>query len=468
MRNWTRNWTRPTASTARRAELPSRRRLLGVAAAAIALAGTRPAAAGQSAGDADILVLGAGIAGLAAAAELSRAGARVLVLEARGRIGGRIATDRRLGPPVELGAAWIHGTAGNPLAEIARHLALPTFRTDFDSLTLVDRAGRTVDDETLEDLDDAYESLIAAVAADGRPGMSVAERIAALAPQDLADPLLQWALAAYVEFDTGAPLEMLSSDLFDADAAFDGPDLLLPQGYDRLLAPLAAGLDIRLGEVVREVAWNRQGVAVRTERQIHAARKAICCLPLGVLQAGGVAFTPALPGPMQRALQRLGAGAVAKAIALFDRPFWPSGIQYFGRLAEPAGRWSYILNHMAFGGGPVLTLFSFGRAAAPAEALDDSVAEREIVAALRQVFGPQAPAPARLLRSGWSADPFARGAYSYPGPDAVAADFDLLAGPVGGRLFLAGEHTLFAHHGTAHGALLSGRRAAAAALAAPD
>ncbi|MFC3229222.1 flavin monoamine oxidase family protein [Marinibaculum pumilum] len=468
MRNWTRSWTRPTASTARRADLPSRRRLLGGAAAAIALAGARPASAGQSAGDADILVLGAGIAGLAAAAELSRAGARVVVLEARDRIGGRIATDRRLGPPVELGAAWIHGTAGNPLAEIARHLELPTFRTDFNSLTLADRAGRAVDDDTLDDLDDRYEALMVALARDGRRGLSVAEGIATLAPQDVADPLMQWALAANAEFDTGAPLGILSSALFDAEEAFGGPDLLLPRGYDRLLAPLAAGLDIRLGQVVREVAWNRQGVTVRTDRQVHAARKAICCLPLGVLQARSLAFTPALPGPMQVALQRLGAGAVAKAVALFERPFWPSGIQFFGRLTEPPGRWCYILNHMAFGGGPILTLFSFGAAAAPAEALDDAEAEREIVVALRQVFGPQASAPARLLRSGWTADPFARGAYSYPRPDAVAADFDLLAGPVGDRLFLAGEHTLFAHQGTAHGALLSGRRAAAAALAAPD
>ncbi|NJN20107.1 MAG: FAD-dependent oxidoreductase [Leptolyngbya sp. RL_3_1] len=411
-----------------------------------------------------IIVVGAGIAGLAAAHALSRQGAQVIVLEAKPHIGGRLLTDHSLGAPFEIGAGWIHGPEGNPVSALAAQINAETVVTDDNSLQVYERDGTVVSNAALRDLDRRFQRLLTAVdeAVDTNDGRSLREAILQVDRDALNDPLLYWALSAFTEFDTGGPIESLSAAYFDEDDAFAGADVVLTQGYDRILAPLAAGLDIRLNTQVTAIASAADGVTVSTQIAALDADAVICAVPLGVLKAGHIAFYPPLPEGHQRAIRQVPMGNVTKVALQFATPFWPLDVQYFGLQSEIKGKWPYVMNYRTFSDRNILVALSFGTYAGQVETRSDAAIQAEIMDSLRVVFGEAIPEPAQMIVTRWSQDPETLGAYSFTGKDVQPRDFAQLAAPVGDRLFFAGEHTTFEYHGTTHGAYLSGIAAATA------
>jgi monoamine oxidase len=188
----------------------------------------------------------------------------------------------------------------------------------------------------------------------------------------------------------------------------------------------------------------------------------VCAVPLGVMKSGAITFDPPLPAPLRDAVAQIGFGTVTKIALKFDKPFWPTDTQYFGMMTQPQGRWNYWLNYRRFSDHNILLGFSFGNYAAQADRMRPSEMTRDALKVLRSVWGTAVAHPTQVLTTHWSQDPHFKGAYSFPQTGGTIAQFDRFAQPVAGRLFMAGEHTLFDHHGTTHGALLSGRRAARA------
>jgi monoamine oxidase len=429
----------------------------------LGLAATLAPKSARAVSDPDVLVIGAGIAGLAAARTLAEAGKSVIVLEASGRIGGRIHTDRSLGLPVELGAGWIHGPRGNPISALARNAGLETFVTDDDSLVVHRADGALVPDADVvagearlarlaERIDEAVEADMAMSAAIGRFGDG-----------ELEDPLLRWMLSAYLEFLTGGPIDAISAAMWDEDESFSGADVILPAGYDRILPQLGRGLDIRFGERVLSIAYDSNGVSITTSSGSFQAKHVVCTLPIGVLKAGRVTFDPPLPTAYQRSIEALGMGQVTKLALRFEQPFWPQDVQYFGVTTEPMGRWNYFMNAMTYGDVPLLMGVSLGSYAPIVDAMRDDEATADMMDVLRGVFGTTIPEPTGVLKTAWSRDPLALGAYSFAKVGATPDDFDRFAAPIG-PVHFAGEHTSFDYHGNVHGAYLSGLRAAAAIL----
>lgn len=408
----------------------------------------------------DVIIIGAGIAGLAAARTLADEGMRVVVLEAANRIGGRIHTDRSLGLPVEVGAGWIHGPQGNPISDLARQAGQDTFVTDDESFELFTSDGSYIGDDALEDGIEQLEAAAAIIDEELDEDRSLEAALRGYAPGVVDDPLTRWMLSAYTEFSTGGPLADLSGLYYDEDDVFPGADVILPDGYDAILPPLAAGLDIRLRHRVNAITHSETGVIISTTQGDFTARAAICTLPLGVLKAGGVTFDPPLPSAHRQAIDRIGVGNVTKFALRFDRPFWQEDIQYFGVMTDPPGRWNYVLNTLTHSPVPMLMAVSLGDYAAQVEAMDDQAALADVMQVLRGVMGSGIPEPSGHLMSRWSRDPLAQGAYSFASVGSAPDDFAHLAQPVGETLFFAGEHTDFAYHGTVHGAYLSGIKAA--------
>ncbi|MCS6882307.1 MAG: NAD(P)/FAD-dependent oxidoreductase [Oscillochloridaceae bacterium] len=403
----------------------------------------------------DTLIIGAGVAGLAAARALQAAGQHICVLEARERVGGRIATDRTYGP-VELGAEFVHGDRACTWTEI-RAAGLRT--RPWGTSRRFARGGRLLspDDPAIAR---TYELFELVNTYDG-PEVSVAELIARhTTPGDPAGEfVLRW--LANLEAADPARLSAVAIARERAESQNGSGNFHLLDGYDCLTNHMAAGLPIRLGAPVARLVWRPGAVVARLARgEALTARRALITAPAGVLRAGRPAFDPPLPAERLAALHAIGVGHVTKLILWFDRQLWPefTVLSTDGQVVTwwPApGAATPTL--MGYAGGPAaLRLAARGEAGAIATGL----------AELTALFGADARAACLGGRlADWSRDPWSLGAYTYS-PVSMGDARAILAAPLAETLYFAGEATVTGGHlATVHGAIESGYRAAAEILA---
>jgi len=413
--------------------------------------------------DADVIVIGAGAAGLAAARALASAGWRVIVLEARDRIGGRVWTDHRFGPvPVERGAEFIHGQQADTWAWVRRAGARTEPVTRWAGRRLVQEDGRLVGPDVFEQRPDLAPvfTLEERLAAYHGPDISLAEWLAAQQFSPLAAHIADMRMA-HANCATPATISVaeLAHELRISDK---GPgDFHILDGYDHVIGLIAEGLNIWLGAAVTEIRWGEDGVEITVETfERLSSRYAVVTLPLAVLKAGVVAFDPPLPLTKQQAIAALNMGPAMKLIMCFEEPFWDRDMTFLtGRDPMPVW-WTVRL------GAPLLIGFITGPRAAQLAAHGPDGALEQGLAALAAIFGD---APRRLFADhalvDWAADEWARGGYSSvpPGKHGMRA----VLAEATGALHFAGEATVFASNpATVHGALHSGDRAAEEIVAA--
>lgn len=420
--------------------------------------GNEPSSASQR-----ILVVGAGIAGLAAARELVRRGNSVVVLEARNRIGGRIWTTRAMGIPVDLGASYIHGPLGNPISTLAKEFGVPLVEADEDNEMLYAAPHTPLTEAQADAMDAETTALCGAIEQLGEQieeDISIADALASVPGGKAPSNGASWRLYSDNVVEFGAELDRMSLFFGRDDEEFAGSDVFLSGGYDQIPRGLETGLDVRLGHVVRVVEYDSGGVKITTDRGTFNGDRAIVTLPLGVLKAGTVSFSPALPASTQGAIDRLAMGVLNKVVLKYAAPFWPEEGFFFGHLGQPVGEFPEFLNVQGLAGAPVLMGLTGGDFARSTEQLDDESVVADAMTALREMFGATIPDPEEFQVTRWASDPFSLGAYSFVPVGASSVNFDTLALPVTDRLLFAGEATSRRYRSTVHGAYLSGVEAA--------
>ncbi|XP_077246795.1 protein FLOWERING locus D-like protein [Tasmannia lanceolata] len=428
----------------------------------------------------NVVIIGAGLAGLAAARQLMAFGFRVVILEGRKRAGGRVYTKKMEGgnrvAAADLGGSVLTGTLGNPLGILAKQLGYPLHKVR-DKCPLYKPNGEPVDPEMdskvetefnhLLDKASRIRQLMGEVSVDVSLGAALETFREVYGVEEMS--LFNWHLAN-LEYANAGLLSKLSLAFWDQDDPYDmgGDHCFLPGGNGRLVQALSENLPILYEKTVSVIRYSSNGVQVIAGGQVFEGDMAVCTVPLGVLKSGSIKFVPELPQRKLDAIKRLGFGLLNKVAMLFPHVFWSTDLETFGHLSdEPARQGEFFLfySYATVAGGPLLIALVAGEAALKFESMAPTDAVAQVLQILKGIYEPQGvdvPDPIQSVCTRWGTDSFSLGSYSHVAVGASGDDYDILAESVGdGRLFFAGEATTRRYPATMHGAFLSGLREAA-------
>jgi monoamine oxidase len=401
-----------------------------------------------------VVVVGAGFAGLMAAWQLTQRGCEVVVLEARGRVGGRvwsqelIAGDRRT--VIERGAEFVLD-GYDALREVLAGLGLELAGTAMSYYQREPRGGGSADAAEVG----KCAAWVAAAAAAAAPGTSLAEVAAGWpGPPD--------ALAAYLarmETTSGASADRLAAAVAEDTTAGFGrrPSWRVAGGNQQVATGLARRLRpaVRLGSAVRAVQQDHRGVHLSTAGGTVTGDAAVITVPMAVLRR--LPIVPSVPGRQRAAWERSGVAHNAKLHMPLNRAAAASAVQ-----SVPGRFWTWTAADMTGEVQPVLHAFAGTQQGLSFLAVADGPATWATqAAALRPELDTD---PARAVLTTWNDDPWAGESYTADTLTAAPGDLDILAAPAG-RIYFAGEHTAGHWAGLMEGALRSGQRVAGEVLA---
>ena len=396
----------------------------------------------------DVVVIGSGMAGLAAARTLQAAGLSVGIFEARGRIGGRAYTERdSFGVPFDHGCAWLNSHDHNPITALAGDYGFET--------QLIRRNPRLFGPKGLvsKSANGAYETALGTLRANvdeaGAAGRDVAvsDVYAAQGPWERLASEVASRLAFGVEPDHVSVID-------SHNRVASAQDALLPRGLGSLVTAYGLGLPVALKTPVETVRWSGPGVTLTTNRGDVRARAVLITVSAGVLKNGALRFEPGLPTWKREAVDGLSMGLVNKVALQYRRETLDlaPGTWLVGRDSE--GR-SLAFLVDPFGGGMAIAFVG----AALAGSLEQAGARASIDYArsvLSGILGSDIDQGFRRARvTGWASDPWARGSFSAARP-GHARMRRVLSLPVGDRIYFAGEATHSTWAGLLPGAYLSG------------
>lgn len=409
--------------------------------------------------DKSVIVVGAGIAGLAAAKKLKDKGFIVTVLEAQDRVGGRLRSNRSLGVAFDEGASWIHGIDGNPITTLAQQAGMNTFHTDDNSIVAYDKGGAPISDTVFSDTEEAYYNMLDTLKHFGNATKSFETVFLERYPQHTNNRLWRFFLSTYMTFDRG-DLNQTSSLLYNEGEEFGGIEKIATNGYDTIPQHLAKGLDVQLNQRVSKVDYSGNKVKITHNGNISEADYVLVTVPLGVLKKNKIEFVPALPAAKQTAIEKIGMSCVNKFLLTWDNAFWDDK-QYIVYTPDAKDKFNYFVNVKKFHPtANALMTFAYADYGRQTETMSDAQVISEIMAHLRDIYGSGIPDPTNLLRTKWATNENAFGAYSFTAVGTEMRHFEDLAEAVDKKLFFAGEHTEVDYFSTAHGAYLSGIQAA--------
>ncbi len=402
----------------------------------------------------DVIIIGAGSAGMSAAHEFAELGVEYRLLEGSHRIGGRAYSEEIApGEWFDLGCSYLHQGLDNPFAPIADQLGVVIGREHGDIFEHI-RAyhnGTQLKEHHHDAYFDYYSSCDAAIEESVKRGDDVA--IADLIDLE-SDYLVSYA-NAMAALNTPDIDETSSLDYFRATGGVDYPVL---NGYGNLVATWGAQLPVSLNTRVESVDWSGNRVRVETSQGTLSAKRVLCTVSTGVLAAADIKFSPRLPDWKIDAVLGLPTGTENKIAVHFDRDIFGEDGRGFHNVWNDAGEAAGF--EASVMGQNIAIVFTGGRHAIWLEKQGQQASHDYALDRVAEVFGDDIRQyVTRSIVTAWTTEPWTRGSYSCALP-GQAHQREVLARPLEERLFFAGEATTVGDNSTCHGAYRSGIRAA--------
>ncbi len=426
------------------------RRQFLAAASAFAVTGTTANAASNNP---EVVVIGAGAAGIAAAQKLIAGGVEVVVLEANSRIGGRIYTDTSsFSSPYDTGAHWLHNGANNPFVRYGKKNGFSLYKAPDNELLFVgNRQAKPAEQSAYET---ASTALASAIEAAGEAGEDVSA--ASVAPNTGEwDRTAQFQVGPY---EMGKNLSDFScSDWYTGEG---GVDWFCKEGFGTLWQHSARGVPVQLQTVAKTIRWGEKGVTIDTNKGSIRAKACIVTVSTGVLAVDGIRFSPALPVTKQEAFDGVSMGLYNHVALEFKSNIFgtqPDTFFTYQIGADDPGGVGFLTNVS----GSTLTLADFGGDFAwEIEKQGDQAAIDFAVSRLRAMFGSKlSNALIKAKATNWGKDPLTRGSYASAKPGAQHLR-RVLREPIGDRIWFAGEACSPSEWATVSGAHKSGQQEA--------
>ena len=415
----------------------------------------------------DVVVVGAGASGLAAASTLQQDGWKVLVLEASDRVGGRVRSDNHLGFVCDLGASFIHGHKNSKIYELAKKQGVKLVKFDYDDATvIVDQ--KKVDAEDFLDKVWAWEDILENMRKKFKGALNDNSNLKELVEMAKTEKKIDANTALHlnvflrtdVEAEYGAMVDKLSAKYFDYADVNDGDDWVFPNGYMELFNPIAKTLNIKLNQIVQNIMRGKDEVVITTTAgTVYKAEYCVCTVPLGILKQGLITFKPPLSPPKVQAISKMGFGSLDKVILAFDNVFWQNtSVLMLIKKGDHVNPIVFCANlHKVFKQNALMMFV-------PQSFITKTTSAHQVIQEARNILAYSYPhAQFNIVASyatNWGSDTFTRGGYSSFAAGSTPGMHKELSKNEGHQIYFAGEHTAEDNMSTVEGAWRSGLRVA--------
>lgn len=413
----------------------------------------------------EVIIIGAGIAGLAAARKLSIEGFQVTILEARNRIGGRVWTDNSMGLPIEMGAGFIEGK-DNPIRKLIDQFKLSVKEFPLEDMELFDSKGNTIDNVDNEKIQKLYNIFLKKLHL-MKNSLSKEKSLAEAKDIILSEMVfseeerdsLNLAISSNLENRYGTNLKNISLQYSD-EKNFSTDSMSIPtEGFSLVINNLSKELNIKTSHIVSKIEYDKK-VKISTNHGEFTADYVLVTVPLGVLKKKKIEFIPELPENKKIAIQNLGFGTINKLFFKFPQKFWSSDTKRFRLISQTKKGFIEFWNVNSSSDAPILSTILSGEQAINLETRNKKEIISESMYGLRKIFGPKTQTPIEIQVSKWHSDPFSFGTSSYLTIHSEPESYNVMAEPINDLVFFAGEGTNNMNPNSLQGAFLSGEREA--------
>ena len=415
-----------------------------------------------------IIIIGAGIAGISCANKLQENGEKIIILEARSRIGGRIDSWKSDTDIFDLGASWIHGIEGNPIWEIAQKNHIKTTIFNYDKSQYFHENGVLFSEQEVEEFE-FYVKKIETLLYHTKTASAlnaIEEILSALhySGHIFSEQYLKELLFKFFNRLANDPfatdLNLLLANYKNYEGYFEGDEVIFPDGYYQVMDVLSKKLEIKLNVDIKKIIYENDYVKlIDSNDNFYIGSHVVVTVPLGVLKKDILEFYPSLPDCYNNSIQNIGFGSFNKVFFELEQPlsfrskmpiknisdFYWNNIGCFNilDLSEIYQKPIYL---MLFGG-------------AHSEFIDNSnnnEISNFIFSHLQRQFGNIPNKPKKLIVTRWGADFYSYGSFSFPSLKHTDDLVKVLHEPIREKIFFAGEHCSLKYAGTVHGAYLNG------------